>query len=69
MYITDFYKLYISKTFNNNVMGELTRIIDEAITNAKKEAQEAMKANLVVFLKEKYDITLTDDEWQHVIHD
>lgn len=50
-------------------MGELTRIIDEAIANAKKEAQEDMKANLVVLLKEKYGITLTDDEWQHVLHD
>ena len=49
-------------------MGELTRIIDEAIANAKKEAQEAMKANLVVLLKEKYGIVLTDDEWQHVLH-
>lgn len=50
-------------------MGELTRIIDEAIANAKKEAQEAMKVNLEVLLKEKYGIVLTDDEWQHVIHD
>ena len=50
-------------------MGELTRIIDEAIENAKKEAQEALKANSEVLLKEKYGIALTDDEWQHVLHD
>ena len=48
-------------------MGELTRIIDEAIANAKKEAQEAMKANLVVLLKEKYGITLTDNEWGKIL--
>lgn len=56
-------------TLNCEAMGELTRIIDEAIANAKKEAQEAMKANLVVLLKEKYGTVLTDDEWQHVLHD
>ena len=49
-------------------MGELTRIIDEAIANAKKEAQEAMKANLVVLLKEKYDIILTDDDWNLIMN-
>ena len=49
-------------------MGELTRIIDEAIANAKKEAQEAMKANLVVLLKEKYGIVLTDDEWNLIMN-
>lgn len=58
--------MQVNLTLNYEAMGELTRIIDEAIANAKKEAQEAMKANLEVFLKEKYGITLTDDEWQHV---
>lgn len=47
-------------------MGELTRIIDEAIADAKKEAKAAMKENLEVLLKEKYGITLTDDEWNDV---
>lgn len=47
-------------------MGEVKRIIDKAIANAKKETQEAMKANLEVFLKEKYGIFLTDDDWQLV---
>jgi hypothetical protein len=43
-------------------MGELTRIINEAIADAKKEAQEALKKNLEVLLKEKYGITLTDED-------
>ena len=47
-------------------MGELTRIIDEAIANAKKEAQEALKKNLETLLNEKYGIILTDDEWKNV---
>ena len=47
-------------------MGELTRIIDEAIANAKKEAQEALKKNLEALLKEKYGIILSDDEWENV---
>ena len=47
-------------------MGELTRIIDEAIANEKKEAQEALKTNLEVLLKEKYGIILSDDEWNCV---
>ena len=47
-------------------MGELTRIIDEAIADAKKEAKAAMKENLEVLLKEKYGITLTDDEWKDI---
>ena len=47
-------------------MGELTRIIDEAIANAKKEAREALKKSLEALLNEKYGIILSDDEWENV---
>ena len=60
--------IFILLIIKELIMGELTRIIDEAIANAKKEAQEDMKANLVVLLKEKYGITLTDDEWNLIMN-
>ena len=47
-------------------MGELTRIIDEAIANAKKEAKTVMKASLEVLLKKKDGTVLTKDVWQNV---
>lgn len=50
-------------------MKTLTEILESFEKDTKKRAQEAMKANLEVFLKEKYGIVLTDDEWQHVLHD
>lgn len=50
-------------------MKALTEILIKFENDTKKKAQEDMKANLEVLLKEKYGITLTDDEWQHVLHD
>lgn len=50
-------------------MKALTEILENFEKDTKKKTQEAMKANLEVFLKEKYGIVLTDDDWQHVIHD
>lgn len=50
-------------------MKTLTEILESFESDTKKKTQETMKANLEVLLKEKYGITLTDDEWQHVLHD
>lgn len=44
-------------------MLAFTQIMDKAIADAKQKGKEDLKANLEVFLKEKYGITLTDDDW------
>lgn len=47
----------------------LNEVMQDFADSIKKETQEDLKVKLELFLKEKYDITLTDDEWQHVLHD
>lgn len=46
----------------------LNEIMRDFADEIKQEAQESMKANLVVLLKEKYGIILSDDEWKLVIN-
>lgn len=44
----------------------LNEILHDFADSIKKEVQEAMKANLEILLKEKYGITLSDDDWQEL---
>lgn len=48
-------------------MKEVASLIREYESEIIRKSQESMKENLVVLLKDKYDIVLTDDEWGMVM--